>query len=141
MPEGLCPIGLGGSADPWLLPGPSTPQGGAPRPSGPCTPHPHQPQFLPTWVGRWPGLKSSWQCQKCVPAEPRPPSPQCNRAQPDLSWRGRPGCPAPPRPPICLMVQGRALLPSAGHGGHAGGLAVGTWLEQVRAGRALPLGR
>lgn len=31
------------------------------------------------------------------------------------------GRPAPPRPPLCLPVQGRALLPSAGLGGHLAG--------------------
>lgn len=99
----------------------------APAPRAPASP---APAYL---GGPLAGVRSSWQCQKCGPAQPRPPSPQCNRAQPDLSWRGLPGCPAPPRPPSCLLGQGGALLPPAGPGGHLA--------EQVRAGGPWGWGR
>lgn len=117
--------------DPLLLSGPSTARGGAPQSRGPCAPRSHQPWFLPTWVGRGQGLRSSW-CQKCVSVEPRPPSPQCNRAQPGSSWRMKQPSPSPSTP--LPNSAGRLLLPSAGLDRHGRGQAVGTWLEQVRTG-------
>lgn len=108
---------------------PAQPEGVLPNPETPAPPCSHQPWFSPTWVGRGQGLRSN-RCQKCVSVEPRPPSPQCNRAQPGSSWRMRRPSPSPSTP--LPNSAGWLLLPSAGLDRHGRGQAVGTWLEQVR---------
>lgn len=56
---------------------------------------------LPTWVGRWQGLKSSWQCQKCVPST-APASLPTTRSRPSRLLLAGPAGLSGPSPPAPL---------------------------------------
>lgn len=142
LPPVPCPLARGASCPIWghngslttQLPGHPACQGEEIHPLHSPTLDPEAPEpcawpaLAPAYLGGAPGRGRG--AAGSARNEYRPPSPQCNRAQPASSqWPGL-GSPAPPLPPLCPTPQGKALLPSAGFSGH--GKGAGCSLDQRR---------